>query len=54
MLYNVVLVSAVQRSDSSSHIVSFIVFSVMIYHRILNIAPCAIEYDFVVYPFYVS
>ena len=26
-------------------------FSIMVYHRILNIVPCAIEQDLVVYPF---
>ena len=29
----------------------FIFFSVMVYHRILNIAPCAIQWDLVVYTF---
>ena len=32
---------------------SFIFFSIMVYHRILNIVPCAIQYDLVVYPFYI-
>ena len=31
----------------------FIFFSIIVYHRILNIVPCAIQQDFVVYPFYV-
>ena len=31
----------------------FIFFSIMIYHRILNIASCAIQQDFVAYLFYV-
>lgn len=42
LIYNV-LISAVQRSDSYSHRVSFIVFSVTNYHRILNTAPCTIQ-----------
>ena len=29
----------------------FIFFSTMVYHRILNIAPCAIQWDLVVYTF---
>ena len=28
-------------------------FSIMIYHNILNIVPCAIQLDFVVYVFYI-
>ena len=31
----------------------FIFFSIMVYHRILNIVPCAIQYDPVVYLFYI-
>ena len=44
LIYNVVLISAVQQSDSFIHIHAFffIFFSIMVYHRILNIVPCAI------------
>ena len=40
LIYNVVLISAVQQSDSFIHTCTyfFIFFSIMIYHRILNIA----------------
>ena len=44
LVYNVVLISAVQQSDSVilTYTFFFIFFSIMIYHRILNIVPCAI------------
>ena len=56
MIYNVVLVSGVQQSDSDIYIYTHThthtyIFSVMIYHRLLNIVPCAIQQDFGVYPF---
>ena len=49
--YNI-LISAVQQSDSVIHRYTFffIFFSIMVYPRILNIAPCAIQEDLVVYP----
>ena len=31
------------------YIFFFIFFSIMVYYRILNIAPCALQYDLVVY-----
>ena len=31
----------------------FIFLSVMVYHRLLNIVPCAIQYDLVVYSSYI-
>ena len=46
---NVVLISAVQQRDSIIHIYIyiyiffFIFFSIMVYHRILSIGPCAIQ-----------
>ena len=40
LIYNVVLVSVVQQSDSVIH--THIFFFIMIYYRILNIVPCAI------------
>ena len=43
LIYNVVLISAVQQSDSVIHISFFIFFSIMVYHKILNIVPCAIQ-----------
>ena len=45
LIYNVVLISAVQQSDSVIHIYTFffIFFSIMLYPRVLNIVPCAIQ-----------
>ena len=47
LIYKVVLVSAVQQSDSVIHIYIhslFIFFSIiMVYHKILNILPCALQ-----------
>ena len=44
LIYNVVLISAVQQIDSVIYIyIYFIFFSIMVYHRILNIVPCAIQ-----------
>ena len=53
LVNNVVLIFAVQQSDSVIHMYTFffIFFSIMVYHRILNIFPCAIQWDLVVYPF---
>ena len=47
MIYSVVLISAVQQSDSVIHLYTFffIFFSIMVYARILNIVPCA-QYTF--------
>ena len=46
------LISAIQKSGSIIHIYTFffIFFSIMVYHRILNIVPCAIQQDLVGYP----
>lgn len=41
--YNLVLVSGVQHCDSVIHVFFFIIFSIMVYHRTLNIVPCAIQ-----------
>jgi len=43
LAYNAVLFSAVQQSDSGIHIYIFFFpfFSIMVYHWILNIVPCA-------------
>ena len=56
LIYNVVLISAVQQSDSVTHIYIFlfVFFSIMVYHRILSTVPCAIQQDLVVYPSYTS
>ena len=47
LIYNVALISAVQQSDSVIHIYIYSCFkvfsSIMVYHRILNIVPCAIQ-----------
>ena len=45
VIYSVVLISAVQQSDSVIHIYTFffVFFSIVVYHRILNIVPCAIQ-----------
>ena len=47
-IYNV-LIFALQQSDSVIHIYPFffIFFSIMAYPRILNIVPCAVQYDLV-------
>ena len=46
LIYNVVLVSGVQQSDSIIHIHIFILFRLFShigYHRILSRVPCAIQ-----------
>ena len=46
LIYNAVLISAIQQSDSVTHISTFFVFiffSIMVYQPILNILPCAIQ-----------
>ena len=56
-LFNVVLISAIRQSDSvihththtHTHISFFKFFSIMVYPGILNIVPCAIQEDPVVY-----
>ena len=49
--HTVVLISAVQHNDLVTLIYTFffILFSIMVYHRILNIVPCAVQQDLVVY-----
>ena len=43
MIYNVLLISAIKQSHSVIHTyIFFIFFSILVYHRILNIVPCAI------------
>ena len=43
LIYSVVLVSDVQQSDSVIRIYTlfFIFFSILVYHRVLNVVPCA-------------
>ena len=52
MVYYAVLISAVQQSASLGHVGTFffIFFSVMVYHRILNIVACATQQDLVACP----
>ena len=46
-IHSVMLISAVQQGDSVIHMYTlfFRFFSIMVYPRILNIAPCAIQQD---------
>ena len=37
-------------THTHTHTHSFIFFSIMVYHRTLNIVPCAVQKDLVVYP----
>ena len=54
MIYNVVLISAVQQSDLVIYMYIFFIFIfVMVYHRILNIVLCGLQWDLVFYPFYI-
>ena len=54
LIYSVVLISAVQQSASVIHIyILFIFFSIMVYHQLLNIAPCATQQNLVIHPFYI-
>ena len=51
-MYNTVLIAVVQQSDSVIHTyILFHIVSIMLYFRILNIVPCAIQQDLVVDPF---
>ena len=52
LIYNVVLVSAVQQSDYYTYIFFVIFLSIMLYHKILNIVPCAAQEDTLVGPSY--
>ena len=49
------LITVVQQSESAINIYTFFfiyIFSITVYHRILNIVLCAIQEDLVVYPLY--
>ena len=51
-IYNAVLISAlIVTWFSYTYILFSIVFSIMVYHRILKLVPCAIQED-LVYSFY--
>ena len=54
MIVSVVLISAVQQSDAVICIYTFlfILFSTKVDDRMLNIVPCVIQQDLVVYPSY--
>ena len=52
MIHNAALVSTAEWSDSviQIHTFFFVFFSILVYHRILNLVACAIQEDLVVYP----
>ena len=52
LIYNFVLISTVQQSDSVIYIFFSYSFSTVAYHRILNIVLCDTQQDLFVYPFY--
>ena len=45
LIYNIVLVSGIQQSDSVIHMYIFFFrfFSIIDYYKILNIVPCAVQ-----------
>ena len=49
--YTVVLISAVRQSDSVIPLHTLIILFMIVYHRILNTGPCAIQEDLAVSPF---
>ena len=50
LVYNVVLIPAVQKSDSVIHLYAlfFILFSITVSHRTVNVVPCAMQWAVVV------
>jgi len=53
-IYNIVLVSGVQQSDSDIYVYFFLaIFSIIEYYKLLSTVPCAVQQDLVVYLFYV-
>ena len=48
MIYNVVSVSGIQQRFSYIYIFIFRFFSIIVYHKIWNIVPCAVQKDLVV------
>ena len=54
LIYNVVQSLPYSKvTQLYTYILFFIFFSIMVYHRILNMVPCAMPYDLVVYPSYI-
>ena len=53
LVYNGVPISAVHQSDSVIHIHTLfkIIFSIVVHPRRLDIVPCALQQDLMVYPF---
>ena len=49
--YTVVLILAVWQSDSVIPLCTLIILFMIVYHRILNTGPCAIQEDLAVSPF---
>ena len=43
LIYNAVFISAVWQSITVIFVFSFIFFSIVVYHKILNIVPCAVQ-----------
>ena len=57
LIYSIVPISAVQQSDSVTHIQTFFFltfFFITVYHGILNIVPCALQQDLVIHPSFIS
>ena len=56
LIHNAVLITAVQQSDSVIHTCMLLhFFFIMVYHKILNIAPCGMQRTLVfIYPIYRS
>ena len=54
LIYHIVLVSTVHQSDSLMRIYTLfsIFFSIIVYHRVLTLLPCAVQEALVVYPVY--
>ena len=45
LIYNVVFISDVQKSDSVTYMCMFffVFFSIIVYHRILNVVTCSVQ-----------
>ena len=43
LIYKVVLISAIQQSDSVIHVHSFHILFIMVYQKILDIVLCAVQ-----------
>ena len=57
LIYNIVLVSGVQHSDSVTYVIYIHIFQIVFHYRLLQDAeytvPCGIQEDLIVYLFYV-